>query len=83
MRKILAVSTVLIGLVFLTGCSLRLMNRDQPTTSTPSIQAPITNSSSQQNKNSCPEWINCFPELGRNNDCKIPKGCEGITQIAR
>ena len=28
----------------------------------------------------CPEWINCMPGPGR-NECKIPSGCEGITQI--
>jgi hypothetical protein len=38
------------------------------------------------NVNNCPEWINCMPMIGvekkDRKDCVIPKGCEGITQIA-
>jgi hypothetical protein len=30
----------------------------------------------------CPEWVNCMPGPGTNNDCKIPPGCEEYTQKA-
>lgn len=31
----------------------------------------------------CPQWINCMPGPGRTGECKVPRGCEGITKIAQ
>lgn len=33
-------------------------------------------------KNNCPPYINCMPSIGAARSCKIPAGCEGVTQIA-
>lgn len=30
----------------------------------------------------CPSYINCMPTIGEARACRIPAGCEGITQIA-
>jgi len=37
-----------------------------------------------QKELSCPEWINCMPSPDRPPgwECKVPRGCEGITNIA-
>lgn len=74
MKKMITISSLLLSVVFLTGCSLPPASRTQSTT-------PATSSSAQQNNNSCPEWIDCMPGPNR-SECKIPKGCEDITQIA-
>lgn len=41
MKKIVTIDLVLIGLVFLTGCSLQLVGRTQPTTPVPVAQQPM------------------------------------------
>ena len=35
-----------------------------------------------KSKSNCPAYINCMPTVGETRDCKIPAGCENITQIA-
>ena len=35
-----------------------------------------------ENKQFCPEYINCMPTIGEARPCVIPVGCEEITQIA-
>ncbi len=38
---------------------------------------------SSQDKLNCPQWINCMPTIGSApRTCQVPRGCEGITQIA-
>lgn len=32
--------------------------------------------------NNCPAYINCMPSIGETRSCRIPVGCEGITEIA-
>lgn len=49
-------------------------------TSTNEITIPLPGLINE-NKN-CPEYINCMPTIGEAPSCRIPVGCEGITQIA-
>lgn len=43
MKKVLAVSSVLLGVVFLAGCGLQPVSQTQPTTPAPAAQTPATN----------------------------------------
>lgn len=42
----------------------------------------ISSSSVPDSVSNCPAYINCMPTIGEVRACRIPVGCEEITQIA-
>jgi hypothetical protein len=47
MKKIIALSSILLGIVFLTGCSLQPLKKNQPTTSAPIVEQPLATTTPQ------------------------------------
>jgi len=47
MKKIIALSSILLGIIFLTGCSLQPLKKTQPTTSAPIVEQPIATTTPQ------------------------------------
>lgn len=43
MKKVIAISSVLLGVIFLTGCGQQPVSQTQPTTPAPVAQTPVTN----------------------------------------
>jgi hypothetical protein len=43
MKKVLAISSVLLGVVFLAGCGQQPVSQTQPTTPAPAVQQPVAN----------------------------------------
>lgn len=43
---------------------------------------PVIQPDQKKVNSNCPSYINCMPTIGEARDCRIPAGCEGITQIA-
>jgi len=50
-----------------------------PSDATTTLPAATTTAVKRQD---CPAYIDCMPSIGKAKPCRIPPGCEGITQIA-
>lgn len=61
---------------------------NQTATSSPIISTsslpiiPLAATTTKKSKFDCPAYIDCMPTVGAARPCKVPAGCEGITQIA-
>jgi len=65
----------------------KVINGTANSTSSPinASTTPISSSTPGQIKvkdSKCPAYIDCMPTIGASKPCRIPAGCEGITQIA-
>lgn len=61
------------------------MATSSPVASSSSSSLPVAPDISpvpEKTNSNCPSYINCMPTIGEARACRIPAGCEGITQIA-
>ncbi len=67
MKKIVALSFAVLGIVFLAGCGQQPVSQTQPTTPAPVVQQPAANPSAQQNSNptaTVPNGWQAYKNLG-------------------
>lgn len=85
-KKVLILSVVITALFILLITYTGFLVNDF-TVNQRSLSSPISNKTSENNNvitpEKCPEYINCMPGPGLKTPCKVPKECQGKTQIAQ